>query len=764
MPFPRASALFLSTLAICSVLAWPAPAVQAPAAPGNVPSARFDVVKASGPVKIDGVLDEEAWAAAPAIPLPFEWQPGDNIPAPVKTECLVTYDQRHLYVAFRCFDPEPRKIRAHLMDRDDTDTLILDDHVSFMVDSFNDERRCFQFRVNPLGVQADANFSESEGYEDFSWDAIWSAAAKITDWGWAVEVAIPLSQLRFHSLAGPQTWGFSAERSWPRDARHRMTSHPRSRSINCILCQFNKLTGFEGITPGRNIEIDPTFTASRTDALDEYPDGSLVRGKAGFEPGVTAKWGVTPDLILNAAANPDFSQVEADVAQLAINRRFALFYPEKRPFFLEGADFFLTPIQAVFTRTVADPLWGTKLTGKTGHTAMGFFADQDQMTNLIFPSNQGSAQASLDDQDAFGGVFRLRQDIGKMSTLGVLYTGRVGNGYFNHLAGADGFLRLDQKNSITFQVLHSETDYPDSLASLYGQREGRFGGNAVNFQYQYFSRRWILGLNYQDLSPGFRADHGFVPRVDTRDGQVMVFRQIWGKPKSWFNYIRLGAAGEFVYDHGGTLTDRGLTFGALIQMDLETQLNIHGVFSRTYYSGQYFDTAEALADFHIRPFSGSEIGFQGQAGQAIDYANVRPADILSFGPYGSFSLFRHLNMVLSHTYERLYRPGGSIYTANLSQAKFVWNFSVRSFVRAIVQYQNLDQNPAMYTSPVDTRTQGLFTQFLFSYKLNPRTVLFLGYSDNALGGVFDSWLGPGRVGLTRTDRTFFLKIGYAWEL
>jgi hypothetical protein len=769
MTTPRPQALFLAVMAAGLAFGSPASAAQAQpqAQPGSASfvSARFDVIRASGPIKIDGVLDEADWAAAAPIPLPYEWQPGDNIPSPVKTECYVTYDLRNLYVAFRCFDPDPKKIRAHLMDRDDTDTLILDDHVSIMVDTFNDERRGFQFRVNPLGVQADANFSESEGYEDFSWDAIWNAAAKITDWGWAAEIAIPLSQLRFHHVDGPQTWGFDAERSWPRDARHRMTSHPRSRNVNCILCQFNKLTGFEGITPGRNIEIDPTLTASRTDAMNmaEFPAGSLARGDAEFEPGLTAKWGLTPDLILNAAANPDFSQVEADVAQLAINRRFALFYPEKRPFFLEGADFFLTPVQAVFTRTVADPLWGTKLTGKTGRTAMGFFADEDQMTNLVLPSNQGSAAASL-DQDAFGGVFRLRQDVGKMSTLGVLYTGRVGSGYFNHLAGADGFIRLDQKNSITFQVLHSETDYPAEFAAAFGQREDRFGGNAVNLQYQYFSRRWILGLNYQDMSPGFRADYGFVPRVDTRDGQVMAFRQIWGKPKSWFNYIRLGAAGEVVYDHAGTLTDRGLTLGALIQADLETQLNVHGIFSRTFYQGQYFDTAELMTDFRVRPFSGSEIGFQGQAGQAIDYANVRPAGVFSIGPYGSFSLLRHLNMVLSHTYERLFRSGETVYTANLSQAKFVWNFSVRSFVRAILQYQDLEQNPAMYLSPVDTRTRGLFTQFLFSYKLNPRTVLFLGYSDNAMGGVFDSFLGPGRVGITRTDRTFFLKIGYAWQL
>jgi hypothetical protein len=748
------------------VLAAPVLPGQAAAKPDRVESTRFDVARASVPIKIDGVLDEAAWEAAPAIPVPFEWTPGDNIPAPVKTECLVTYDLHNLYVGFRCFDPEPRKIRAHLMDRDDTDTLIMDDHVSFMVDAFNDERRAFQFRVNPRGVQADANFSELEGYEDFSWDAIWKAAAKITDWGWAVEVAIPLGQLRFRRSEGPQTWGFEAERSWPRDTRHRMTSHPRSRSVNCILCQFNKLTGFEGVTPGQNIELNPTFTAGRTDAMvfpDEYPAGALERGDILDNYGLTAKWGITPNLILNGTVNPDFSQIEADVAQLEVNRRFALYYPEKRPFFLEGADFFLTPVQAVFTRTVADPLWGTKLTGKSGRTALGFFAAQDELTNLIFPSNQGSMQGSL-DQNAYGGVFRLRQDVGKMSTLGVLYTGRAGNDYYNHVAGADGFIRLDQKNSIVFQYLHSETDYPAAISLDYGQDENRFGGDAVNIQFQHFSRNWIVQTVYEDLSPGFRADYGYVPRVDTRHGEAMVFRQIWGKPKSWFNLIRLGAAGEVVYDHEGTLTDRGLTLGLMYNGNLETKINVHGLFSRTFYDGQYFDTAAGNLTFSIRPFSGSEVGLQGMAGQGVDYGNSRLANVFAVGPYAWFSLFRHLNLVSSYNYERLSLGGDTIYTVNLSQLKLVWNFSVRSFVRAIVQYQDLRQNPAMYALAVDSLTRGLFTQFLFSYKLNPRTVLFLGYSDNAVGGVFDSWLGPDRVAITRTDRTFFLKIGYAWQI
>jgi hypothetical protein len=651
------------------------------------------------------------------------------------------------------------------MDRDDTDTLILDDHVVFAIDAFNDERRAFQFRVNPMGVQADAIFSELEGYEDFSWDAIWNAAGKITDWGYAIEVAIPLGQLRFRKSDTPQTWGFSAERSWPRDTRHRMTSHPRSRNMNCIICQFNKLTGFEGITPGKNIELNPTLTASRTDVMDEaeYPDGSLVKGKGDYEPGLTAKWGITPNIILNAAANPDFSQVEADVAQLEINRRFALFYPEKRPFFLEGADFFLTPVQAVFTRTVADPMWGAKITGKSGRTALGVFAAQDEVTNFIFPSNQGSRLGSL-NQDAYGGVFRLRQDVGRRSTLGILYTGRTGSDYFNHVGGVDGFFRLDENNSVIFQFLHSETDYPAAVALSYGQRGDRFGGNAVNLQYQHFSRHWIIQTTYEDISPGFRADYGFVPRVDTRRGEAVIFRQVWGKPGSWFNLIRFGAGGQLVYDHGGNLTDRTLVFGLLYQGNLESLINIHGYFDRTFYDGRYFDPAYTTVNCYIRPFSGSQIGIQGLAGQAIDYANSRLAGVFAAGPTVSLSFFKHFNLVASHNFERLSLGGDTIYTVNLSQVKLVWNFSVRTFVRAIVQYRNQEQNPAMYGFPVDSRTRGLFTQFLFSYKVNPRTVIFVGYSDNSMGGVFDSWLGPNRVGITRTDRTFFLKVGYAWQI
>ena len=250
---------------------------------------------------------------------------------------------------------------------------------------------------------------------------------------------------------------------------------------------------------------------------------------------------------------------------------------------------------------------------------------------------------------------------------------------------------------------------------------------------------------YEDLSPGFRADYGFVPRVDTRTATATVFRQFWGKPKGWFNLIRLGVMGESVWNHAGTLTDRGLTLGLAYQGNLESLVNLHANFLRTFYNGQYFDTAFGQAIGRIRPFSGAEVGVQAMAGQTIDYANSRLAQGLSVGPNLSLSIFRRLNLVASHAYERLFLHGDTIYIANLSQLKLVWNFSVRSFVRAILQYSDQEQNPAAYTFPVDSQEPR---------PLHPVPVLLQAQpADGPLPGLFGQlrWAASSTAGSDRTE-------------
>jgi hypothetical protein len=742
----------------------PPPAVQQsqpgsperPAPPQPVPGLRqFQVTRAGTPIKVDGVLDDDAWKTATVVDLPYEWFPGNNTTPPVKTEALVTYDGDNLYVAFRCQDPNPKEIRAHLMDRDAAAAFVQDDHVGFNLDTFNDEGRAFQFRLNPLGVQVDGVFSETNSAEDFSWDAIWSAAGRINADGWVAEFAIPFRQLRFPRTAAPQTWGIEMFRSYPRNVRHRISSRLTDRAKDCILCQENKITGFQGIAPGRNLELDPTLTGLRSDTLDAFPNGHLQKDKSKVDPGLTARWGVTPNVTLEAAVNPDFSQVEADVAQLAINTRFALFFPEKRPFFLEGADLFLTPLQAVFTRTVADPDWGVKINAKEGRNALGLFVAEDNLNNLIIPSNQGSGFAFLNDK-VTSGVLRYRRDVGERSTLGVLYTDREGgqsDRYHNRVGGLDGFFRFTPSDTIRLQYLSSDTQYPLAIAQENGQPLGSFRDDAYHAQYDHFARSWKGFLSYEDLGPRFRADSGFIPRVDTKTAEGQYERLFYGDRNSWYAQASAGFHALHTEDHAGTLTDQTLEVFGTYQGPLQTAIEAHVYRNRTFYNGVTFDLNQQVVNFSIYPTGGLKLSLGSQFGDDIDLDNTRPARSVILIPSAQIRLGPHLSVNASYEDERLRVAGGELFDAQLAQARFIYQFNVRSFVRAILQYQDISRNAALYDFPVGSRSRNLFGQFLFSYKINPQTVLFTGYTNTRVGRF--------GIPLTQTDRSFFLKLGYA---
>ncbi|MEO8216150.1 MAG: DUF5916 domain-containing protein, partial [Acidobacteriota bacterium] len=371
------------------------------------PASAVDVMRSEGPIHVDAILDEPAWQSATSIPVNYEWFPGDNVTAPVSTEALVTWDDRHLYVAFRAHDPHPEKIRARFNARDQATA---DDTVGFLIDPFNDKRSAYQFRVNALGVQMDALNSDVEGSEDFSWDAIWESAARITPDGFVAEIAVPLQQLRFPRLADAGSWGFLAMRDWPRDVRHRFRSIWTDQNRSCLVCQFQTIRGLRAGTEGRSVELNPSVTASGHQERST-PLSSFDSRESTLDAGLNARWRIAPSITLQGTINPDFSQVESDSAQLDVNTRFALFYPERRPFFLEGADFFETQLPLVFTRNVADPIAGLKLTGKEGPNSFAAFLARDEITNLIIPGDQFSSTASLDDSST-DAVLRYRRDIG----------------------------------------------------------------------------------------------------------------------------------------------------------------------------------------------------------------------------------------------------------------------------------------------------------------------------------------------------------------
>ncbi len=708
------------------------------------------VPKTTLDIEVDAVLDEEVWQNALVLELKYEVRPGENIAPPVRTEVLLTYGEKHLFAAFRCYDPDPSAIRALLRDRD---TVGGDDWVALIFDTFNDERRSFDFLVTAQGVQFDQ--IEAQTGEDPGWDTIWDSAGRITDWGYAVEIAIPFSSIRFQRKEGPQVWGLDATRRYPREHAYHIGLFPRDRSNNSYLSQAVKIMGFEGVSPGRNIELSPTITAFRTDERPDFPEGGLEKKDQKAEFGLTTRWGITPNMTLNLAANPDFSQVEADARQLDINQPFALFYPERRPFFTEGVDFFSALKQIIYTRTVRNPLWGAKLTGKEGTHTIGAFVLRDEITNLIFPGSQSSQSTSLSLGNT-SSVVRYKKDFGSRYTAGLLFTDREAEDYYNRVYGFDLDFRFTPTNQIQLLVLGSNTKYPESVAAEYGQTSGNFNDRLISFEYDHYTRTWGWWADYEEAGPKFRADLGYFPRVGYRNGEGG-FSYTWNAPPdAWWSLFMIGGEANYFEDTNGNPLFQQGSLWFFYSGTQQSNLLIRGWRAKEMYQGREFDLTRFNVMGGLWPSSTMQIGVSSYFGDRIDYSNIRRGEYLNLVPWIEYNLGAHLRLFVHHNYERMEVQNARLYTANISQLTAVYQFNVRTFFRTIVQYVHYNYNPANYTFDIASEYKQLFSQLLFSYKINARTVLFLGYSDN--------YSGDQDIRLTQSNRTFFMKLGYAWVL
>lgn len=688
-------------------------------------AAPVEVRPSTSPIRIDAQLDEQAWAEATPIPVAYEWYPSDNTAAPVSTEAFVTYDDRNLYVAFRAKDPKPGLIRARYHERD---AALSDDLVGFYLDPFNDDRRAYQFRINPLGVQIDAINSDVEATEDYSWDGIWDSAGMITSDGYVVEVAVPLQQLRIPSR-GAQTWGFLAIREWPRDVQHRLRSVQTDQNRNCLVCQFQDLHGFDTKSSGRNIEITPTLTGTNEDA---------------FDAGISARWAITPGTSLQATINPDFSQVEADAAQLDVNTRFALFFPEKRPFFVEAADFFETRLPLVFTRTIADPAAGLKFTGKSGPHLYGALLARDEITNILIPGDESSDFAFLDSAST-SAFARYRAEVGKSATVGGLLASRRGADYENTVLAADGYHRVTERDNVRVQVSGSRTSYPGPISTHFEQPDGSFNGHALRASYSHSDQNWEWGGDYVELSPEFRADSGFISQVGVRQGEVFAQRRIRGGEDRWFRNLYLSGGVDTTRQFDGDWNEWGADLGATYQGPRQTEISFNLAPNQEYFDGRTYHNFRHsfFVSTQVSPDMSAYLSLN--AGENIDFNNSQAADFKTINPGVTLNLGRRLSGELDYVWQQFETEAGArIFTVHLPQARLLYHFSRRSFVRAVLQYETVDF--------VTEQSRELLTQLLFSYRWNAQTVILAGYSDNY----------EGEQDLSRTDRAVFVKLSYAW--
>ena len=704
------------------------------------------VRKAPGPIRVDAVLDEPAWAEATAIAVDREWFPGDDVPAVVRTETLVTWDADTLYVAFRAFDPSPRDIRARFAERD---AALNDDTVGFLVDPFNDDRLAYQFRVNPLGVQADAINSDVEGSEDFSWDAIWDSAGRITADGYVVEVAIPLQQLRIPA-GGGGAWGFLAMRDYPREVRHRFRSVATDENRNCLICQFDDLAGIAVTTVGRNVEITPTLTGN---LRQDRSSGMLATEDRGLDAGVSGRWAITPGTSLQATVNPDFSHVEADAAALDVNTRFALSFPEKRPFFLEGADFFETQLPLVFTRTIAEPAAGLKLTGKSGPHAYGLLVARDEITYFLVPFDDSSRRTSIADPSSIA-ILRYRNSLGSAATAGLLLSSRTGDGYDNKVLSGDSFFRLTERDSLRVQAAGSRSRYPDALSQV-GQPAGSLEGHSFLASYDHSDRDWTWFASYEEVSPEFRADAGLFNQVGVRGTEGSIQRRLRGGPDRWFRNLYFRVSGDARQEWNDDWSEWGADIVATYEGSRQSYVSLLIAPNQEYFDGRTFHNMRYSVDSGIQAGRDLSLGLFVNWGESIDFANARAADFTLVNPYATFHLGTRFSGTASWIRQDFRIPGGAdIFTADVAEARLLFHFNRRTYVRAILQHRLTARNEPAYEFPVDSESRGLLSQLLFSYRVNAQTVFLAGYSENGSG--------TDGMDLQTTDRAVFLKVGYAW--
>jgi hypothetical protein len=734
--------------------------VLASRARGQSPEPPIATHRAAGPITIDGDLSDPGWKDAARVDTFWETRPGDNVVPKARTVGYLTFDDRALYVAFECDDPDPARIRAPYVDHDNVSSDT--DYAGILLDTRHDRRTAILFLANPRGVQYDALQDDSSGNEDTSIDLFWDSAGRINDHGWTLEIRIPFSSLRYDASPSP-VWGIQLYRNSTRDTRYQYFSNRLPRSSNCFICHERDLVGLEGLPSAGHLIVAPYVTATEEGRRVDGNDLSSrfvnhpVRGDAGLD----VKWLPNANTAFDGTINPDFSQVESDVAQISVNSRFALLYPEKRPFFLEGLDLFSTPIQAVYTRTITSPRWGLRGTGKIDSTNYTLLVTQDRGGgSVIVPGPQASTFVNQ-DFSSIAGIGRIRKDFGR-SYVSLLATDREveGTGY-NRVFGPDFQWAPTDGDQIKGQFLYSLSQTPNHPELFSGWTGARVNGHAAYAMWDHSKERYEWWVDYHDVSDGFRADNGFVPQVGYREAKSGAFLKFY-PASGFFSRLTPLVVEDYTADSSGKTLRQRIFPGISFEGRRSLQGEIDYLFSTERVGDKLIKKDFASIYVQLAPSRVfGQVSVSGEWGDQIDYANARPGHGGNFTLSSRFQPQEHLELRLNEALSWLNVDDGSgtrrrLFTAAVHRLKATYNFTNRAFLRAILQYVREDRNPSLYDDPPSTRRDAAFSRsILLAYKLNWQSVLFLGYGDNqALNDRYE---------LTRRDRQLFLKISYAFQ-
>lgn len=713
----------------------------------------------------------------------IQQRPRDGEPATQRTDVYVGYDDKNIYAVFVAFDTEPSAIRARMMRRDN---VFDDDAVSFLLDTYHDKRRAYLFSCNPFGVQQEARWVEGSGGSSSynpSFDTIWHSQGKLTSEGFVVSMAIPFKSLRF-SPSAVQTWGVYFGRWLPRVNESAYWPWVSSR-IQGRVNQAATLKGLENISPGRNIQIIPFgfFRSFRSLDRTDPNQPQFQTNNADPDGGMDAKFVLKDSFVVDVAINPDFSQVESDAPQVTTNQRFEVFFPERRPFFLENASYFQTPINLFFTRRIADPQLGVRVTGKSGPYAIG----------ALIADDQSPGRGVLATEPAYGkrakfGVLRINRDLPGESTIGMIYTDREFMGSSNRVGGVDGRIKMGKNWEANLQAVTASTQFLDGTHT---------GGPAYDVEIRRMGRKLYTNFEFNDRSPGFDTLTGFLPggsgRRSYRGRRLTPRVQLRPDIRSVRHYTRyrFRPEGDFLIAWGPnvSLNPSWAHDGTRLDLLYGTSMNWEFM-GRTYFTLYYDGTRERLrpVDFNEfsvnQDFAGSRKGFyldtsyfpevsfrwDFSVGTRINYyppegeepglANVTSTNLgMILRPLTPLRIQN--TYILERLTGRSNFGKSSVFNNHIMRSHWNWQFNRELSLRVILQYDTVLANSSL--TDLDTK-KNFNADFLMAYQVNPWTALFVGYNGNLQN--IDLLTTPLGSQIVRTNpflydaRQFFVKFSY----
>jgi hypothetical protein len=793
-------------LIACALMLCSAPALAQPSAPASASVATRTYDGRSGAldveppridqsIDIDGDLNEPVWEQAAVLSGFSRYAPVDGQPADHATNVLVWYSPTAIHFGIRAAAP-PGSVRATLADRD---RIQSDDHIIFFLSTYNDGRQALVFGVNPLGVQLDGSLAEgtrgsgggfaglSGGREtpDLSPDFVFQSKGRVTANGYDVEVRIPFKSIRYQAHA-QQDWGIHVTRLIPHQGIEDSWA-PAKRDAASFLGQSGRLKNLTDLRRGLVLDLNPVATA-KLDGLDGPSGWSYDPTRP--EVGMNLRWGITPNLTMNGTVNPDFSQVESDAGQFSFDPRQALFFPEKRPFFLDGIEQFATPNNLIYTRRVVAPIAAAKITGKvTGRTNLAFLSAVDDR----------SLSASGNDHPIFN-ILRLQQDIGAGSRAALVYTDRIEGNRSNRVVGSDARLVWNDIYSLTVQGALSRNAVGGQVttAPLWQGVFARTG------------RRFGMRYTVRGVDPDFRAAAGFISRTGIASGNFNHQLITYGKPGSlmerWSSDVVLD--GTWQYDElmaGRSSQDRKLHFnnnftlrggwrvgGSLL---IETFGYDKALYS-DYYLGQ--QTAAGLQfipypdgprlpnldyvfsatmpqraglEFDALVLWGKDENFYEWSSADIIFLNVgtawKPTDKLRVDARYQLQSFRRRtdqSMVGIRRIPRVkaeYQISRPIFVRVVGEYNSDWQDDLRDDSRTNLPIYIRNAATGAYERAATTYLKSFRADWLFSYQPTPGTVLFAGYG-NTLANPDD--FEPRASRLRRVQDGFFVKLSYLFRL